>query len=245
MDSIAIVMLGHDHLASVRSVLAAPRPAPVAGRPALALVHAAGGRFPYAAASVPGGDIRFDESLLRRIGVLVPPGSERCFVTSFGGDGPALAALSGSGRPFDFVLPAQPDLPLDADAEFVPYRVVCEALERWMLPQLLQLRALRAAVGGAVLCLEAPPPRNCGDIAGRGLRYKLWRAQGELLRQFCAGNDIEFLPVPSSSQDADGFLRADGHGEREGDADTWYGRLVFEQVERRFGAAFRKVESFA
>ena len=70
-------------------------------------------------------------------------------------------------------------------------------------------------------------------VAPAALRYKLWRVQSSLLKEFCSELDIEFVPAPSKAQDAEGLLSEPYWGSDATHANAAYGQLVFDNLANR------------
>ena len=151
-------------------------------------------------------------------------------------------------RPFDFVLPPQPDLPLRPNAEIIPSQLMRQALGSQMLGGLEVLRALRIAFGPSLLIVQSPPPVPHDDyirehpiqfaeqvtrhgVAPAALRMKLWLLQSDIYRAACEEEGLDFLPVPPAACDPAGFLRQPGWRGDPVHANEWYGRHVLDQIE--------------
>ena len=81
------------------------------------------------------------------------------------------------------------------------------------------------------------------QIAARGvapaeLRRKLWRLHSHLVAPDCEAADIEFIRVPQTVVDADGFIQPASLAEDPTHANPWYGRRLIEQLVRRHRPAF-------
>lgn len=171
-------------------------------------------------------------------------------------DGPVFSMIGGAAhvvlgflvnpRRFDFVLPAEPELPLDQAAELIPSMAVQRILESQMGEYLALMSLVRGLCAGPMFHVESPPP--CAnpermhprrqwalpqdkhrEVSPVSLRYKLWRLHSQILSHWCAGTAVELLPVPTGAFDADGCMRErycrDGvHGNER------YGALVLEQM---------------
>jgi hypothetical protein len=173
-------------------------------------------------------------------------------------NGPVFSMLGGSAhgvlgllvhpRRFDFVLPAQPTLPLDAAAELLPLAVVRSVLESLMVDYLGLMAKIHTFCQGRLFQLEPPPPYANGqrmmesipwsmypgmvhEISPAYFRYKLWRLHSQIVMDWCAQNDAEFVPCPPESIDQQGFLREPYYGDGA-HAGTAYGALVLEQMKR-------------
>lgn len=150
-------------------------------------------------------------------------------------------------RPFDFVLPAEPELPTD-DGELIPAEALEAALRRRMRRALAALALLKQHATERMYHLESPPPIGDDDyirqnidpfyqkrgvaelgIVSRGLRYKLWRLHSEIVRRACSELAIDFVPCPREAID-DGFLRRDLYANAT-HANHLYGAMLLAQVE--------------
>jgi hypothetical protein len=170
-------------------------------------------------------------------------------------DGPVFSMIGGNAhhklglvvhpRPFDFVLPAAPHLPLDGRAEIVPSDSVRAALVRIAAEYLDLMRLLKHAVRGQVLHLQPPPifadeSRIAPDVpwmffegrravSPRYLRYKLWHLHSEIIQEFCRDIGILFIAHPPEAVDGDGFLLADYYANAM-HVNSRYGALVLRQM---------------
>jgi hypothetical protein len=151
-------------------------------------------------------------------------------------------------RPFDFVLPEQPDLPLDTEAEVVPCVVIEKAVEQMAATNLEILANVQSSAKRSLVCVGPPPP--IGDnafllaqksvladrvrehgVSAPLLRQKLWRLVVGLYRQRCEALGIAFLPPPPEALDNEGFMtqecwHTDGiHG------NPWYGELLLRRID--------------
>jgi len=173
-------------------------------------------------------------------------------------DGPVFSMVGGAAhvvlgflvhpRRFDFVLPAEPELPLDQAAEVIPALAVQRILESQMGEALALMSLVRGLCRGRMFQVEPPPPcaaperisadipwdlypDRCREVSPGSLRYKLWRLHSQILSDWCAGTGVDLLPVPAGTTDAEGFLRepysGDGvHGNER------YGALVLDQLRQ-------------
>ena len=186
------------------------------------------------------GRLAFRPDLLERIRVVRP-------VVSFvGGAAHSVVGAVEHPRPFDFILPSDPELPFDATRELIPADAVRAALVTADAEFGEIFRLLLVSAGGPVTQVEAPPPvpdserlrahtpwsffpGQPQEIAPKWLRYKLWRLHSEIVAERCAALNVAYVRVPRAAMDAEGFLRAgldaDGyHGGPE------YGRMVLQSL---------------
>lgn len=251
MTTQALILLGHSHVGAVVDALKLRTPQSGEG---MLYVHDVWAKNTQYADSDGAGGIAFNADVLRLIDATVPADQPRHFISMFGGNGHVLLALSKHPRPFDFVLPERPDLPLEPGAEVLPYDYIAEALKPLMLSYIWQMIGLRQALGQSIVCVETPPPygddayvsANLGtyikdpkNIVGRAMRYKMWRLHSNLLRYFCDACGVEFLAAPEEGIDPEGFLRREGYGMDATHANAWYGELLVRKFETRFGVTCR------
>ena len=151
-------------------------------------------------------------------------------------------------RPFDFVWPGDPDLPLAAAAEIIPFGAVRATMVARTQPFLDIMDMLRDAVPGAIFHMESPPPFEHETLPesdagfyhffGRDavfspiwLRFKLWRIHSEIVANHCREIGIGFIERPAESVTSEGFLR-DGLNATPAHANEAYGALVLAQMRR-------------
>ncbi len=172
--------------------------------------------------------------------------------------GPVFSAVGGSvhsvmamvehPRPFDFVLPSSPDLPMVAGAEVIPFAAVRSAMAALLHEYLQIMRLVRSTAMAEVFHLEAPPPLEDGErvladvpwmffpdltreVAPASLRHKCWRLHSELVAAFCAEHDIRMIPAPAQAMDDRGYLRPDLYLDAM-HVNASYGALVLAQMKQ-------------
>jgi hypothetical protein len=150
-------------------------------------------------------------------------------------------------QPFDFVLPEAPDLPLEADAELIPSEAMRKVVQQAVRRHLHLLRKIAAIAGGPVYHFESPPPpaeswltakriekaimqKKLGPLAGRFLRYKLWRLHSEIVRERAEEIGTRFVGHPQAAIDDEGFLRPE-FCRNPTHANERYGALILEQMK--------------
>lgn len=173
-------------------------------------------------------------------------------------DGPVFSMLGGAAhvvlgflvhpRRFDFVLPAEPALPLDPAAELIPSLAVQRMLESQMGDYPALLARVRGLCAGRVFHIEPPPPcadperlharipwavfpGRCREVSPVSLRYKLWRLHSQILTHWCAETGVDLLPVPAGTTGADGCL-CEPYCRDGVHANEHYGALVLEQMRQ-------------
>lgn len=172
-----------------------------------------------------------------------------CTSTAFsfiGGGAHVVVGLLSHPRRFDFVLPKAPWLPLNSQAEVLPIDAIRAVLLEQAQPALKLMLHVRSLTRRLVH-MESPAP--CADerflrqripwslfpgmlreVAPRPVRYKLWRLHSQIVAEFCADHDIEFVSHPSQSVDEDGFLRRE-YSHDGIHANSKYGRLLLRQMQ--------------
>ncbi len=166
-----------------------------------------------------------------------------------GGNAHVMIGTLRHPRPFDFVLPSEPDLPLEPGAEVVPSGAIRAVLEKLVRPFGCLMTEIAQLCDGPLFHIEPPPPSEGSkrmkptlpwwlfpgmvrEITPPLLRYKLWRLHSEVLESICRPLGMEFVPVPAEGKSPRGYLKGmyfeDGfHGN---DA---YGALIYEHMRDR------------
>lgn len=169
------------------------------------------------------------------------------YVSMVGGNTQTVMGLVNYQIPFDFVLPEEPDLPIQPEADLVPCGVVRRRLERGTQAVFQTMTALRELTSAPFYHLESPPPVPSEEhivanpstfaekIAERGvapisLRYKLWRLHSTLVREACEAIDMTFVPAPRSMQDEQGMLRPEAWTDDPTHANHVYGEALIRQL---------------
>lgn len=173
------------------------------------------------------------------------------------GDRPVFSMLCGANhhtlsllthpRPFDFVLPSAPELPL-AEVEVVPFDLVHAALADLMAPHLDLIDVLHSSHPYPIVQIEAPPLsadaerltpqldtvvfyRKGAKLGSLSLRVKMWRLHSEILREFCAARGIPVMPPPPAATDERGFLREEYYLDPVHVNDRYGDLLVTQMIE--------------
>ena len=161
-------------------------------------------------------------------------------------DGSQHFTLGATNHPrrFDFVLPDREDLPLEPQAEVVPYDLMRRVFMHEQRNVLQLLAAVRAAARMPVFYFSVPPvvarfieahmPNTWDTMQkigspGPALRFKLWALYMDVVRTLCAEMDVTFLPPPAKTVDRDGYLikALDGDGLH---GNARYGAAVLKQL---------------
>lgn len=166
-----------------------------------------------------------------------------------GGSTHAVLGLLVHARRYDFVLPDQPDLSLDPEAELVPALAMRRIMASRMAEYLALMEQVHAHSRGNMVHIEPPPPsadveRLVFDIhwsmstdaqyevSPLVLRYKLWRLESRILRDWCAERNVAFIQCPQACLDEQGCLADDYYGDGA-HANAAYGWQVLQQMRQR------------
>ena len=164
-----------------------------------------------------------------------------------GGNAHNALSLLRHARPFDFRLTGDDTLPLDPGAELIPEALVRATLEDRLQRDFLRLALLRR-LAGPYIHVESPPPlresdyiaahadayfqREDGgvDVAGPGLRYRIWRLSVQIIRATVEALGCRTLAVPGEARDDAGFLKLDFAGDAT-HGNARYGELLIRALE--------------
>lgn len=200
-----------------------------------------------------GGMSRLNDLLVKDILLVKASGAQ--MISCVGGNRHNVVGLMKHSRPFDFVLPRMPGLPLHENFELVP-AVLIESLIRTLIEKEVAILSALRQLDPDLIHIESPPPvkdsdfvmANAGvyfDERGIGasgvnppwIRYKLWRLYSEIIKQVCEGLGIRFHENPREVVDANGFLvpRAIQDATH---ANAWYAeRVIFSLKQYRSRSA--------
>ena len=207
--------------------------------------HAA---FNISHVGLPLGPGMFDAPEMRNALAPKGPGVPQ-YVSMVGGNGHNIVGLIKHAVPFDFVLPDEPDVPLDPGSEVQTYGYVKAALRQTIGPVLAMIGSAQRAVSGRLLHLDSPPPpeddgyiranldgifaelhRNSSLVAPM-VRYKLWRLHSEIVREACESLGVQFIPAPPEALVDGRYLRPEYYANPT-HANALYGELLLRQVEK-------------
>ena len=184
--------------------------------------------------------LRFRADLAERIAV------DRPIYSFIGGNAHTVLGLVEHNRPFDFVLPEAPELPLDPERELVTVDAVRASLEAIDAQYIPILELLLREAGGPVVQVGPPPPIFVADakrekypwsmtpdrpraFAPPWVRYKVWRLSTALIEARCRALSLPFVAAPAEALDANGFLR-DELRKDVAHANGRYGVLVLREL---------------
>ena len=161
--------------------------------------------------------------------------------------------LAETDPPYDFVLPSEPDLPLEPDTVLLPSGLIEDYYRRVFAGSLDHISMIHDRVRHNLCHIEMPPPYGDNDwLVGRLgakieddrgealalsrplLRYKLWRVASGIYRTHCESLGVTWIPVPPDLTVADPgggrFLHPDGWHEDGIHANTAYGARMVDEI---------------
>lgn len=164
-----------------------------------------------------------------------------------GGNTHCCLGLVNNPKPYDFVHPDLPDLPLDPAAQILPYGLMLDVLREMAQDITPLLPAIRALTDTPIWHLQPPPPvgdhshlrRNALHFAelirAYGLAqptraYRFWQLQCAMMELICAPLDITPCPPPPAALDGDGMLAQPCWTDDPTHAGPAYGRMVLAQI---------------
>jgi hypothetical protein len=165
-----------------------------------------------------------------------------------GGDRQHILSLLNHESPFDFVLPGEPDLPLNPAARILPHGLLQDVLERTSAWKLSLLRMLRSHISGPMFQFQAPPPVPSEEhltaypgpayqeklaqygLSPLSLRRKVWKVHSDMYEKACAALGIVFIKAPKEALDEDGNLTRATWNQDSIHTNYVYGRLLLEQM---------------
>lgn len=163
-----------------------------------------------------------------------------------GGSAHTVLGMVEHERPFDFVLPSAPDLPVDESRELTPAEAVRATLTELAMKYLETVPGVLHAATGPVIHIEPPPPLADAEriaprvpwklfpgrpqvVAPKWLRYKLWRMHSEVIAAACGGFGVRYMTTPDRAKDSEGFL--DPVYDHDGvHANAAYGALLLDEL---------------
>ena len=172
--------------------------------------------------------------------------AEGLVFSAVGGAVHNVLAMVSHPRPFDFVLPERPDLPLAGGAEVLPFGAVREVMAAAVQEYLDIIGLIRRTATGRMIHIEAPPPLEDGgriskdvpwmffqdltrEVAPAALRWKCWRLHSMLVEDYCRQEGVEMLSAPKESMDMGGFLKPEYYLDAMHVQES-YGALVLRQM---------------
>ena len=168
-------------------------------------------------------------------------------VLLLGGNTHNVLGLVEMSPPFDFVLSSQPSLPVSARARLLPEAVIKGVLLQRIETMFLGMNVIRQMFGGAMYCLESPPPigdddyvrryldehfrkdfENNRDVVSAQLRYKLWKVSSAIYSERSRQLGISYVECPESVLVDGMYLRPEGYPLNATHGNAWYGGKVLE-----------------
>ena len=157
-------------------------------------------------------------------------------------------------RPFDFVLPDRPELPVRTGVEIIPPSLMRATLERSTANALAIMSALSETIDLPVVFIQSPPPvqsdehirNNPGPfkeaidetgVAPASLRMKLWLLQSLIYRRKCDELGWRFLDVPQEVLDSEGFLQQCAAWPDSVHGNVWYADIFLRRIDTAYREA--------
>jgi len=201
------------------------------------------------------GKLVLNEAIEPHLQEIIAERAPALMLGSFWGNQHFFMSTANFPRRLDFVLPDEPNLALDPQAELVPY----DALHAFVLHHFSyceQAAALLKRLSAApLLLIPAPAPvKDLSAFARRSssadidrlvaehgptpalLRYKFWRLAANIHDSIATALAAELLPLPAGTIDEVGFRRPEFHHTDWLHANTAYGELVLRQIDARLAA---------
>lgn len=195
--------------------------------------------------------------ILHLINQTIPSDSEVVIATTFGGNvHNALGLLQVQGG-IDFTLPSHSDLPIDDTAQVVPYTLLRSIMTQQCGIFLDELRSIRSATTGKIFHIVSPPPiednthiskivhqdpyfaqAGHNRITPALIRYKMWLLHSEIYIDVCKEYNIDVI-FPDNESIVDGkWLSSDCIGPDPTHGNYIYGNRVLAQLEKIVGGRY-------
>ncbi len=170
-------------------------------------------------------------------------------ITAIAGNDHNVFSILNSPEPFDFCLKAEPEVEINEKCEIVSESLVKSRLELKLKNKVLNVNKLISEFYRIPLyILEPPPPvpedhihnypgvfidkiKECG-VSPLSLRYKFWRVNSSILKDFCTENQFGFIQVPSGCLNKEGSLVDKALNQDPTHGNSWYGRKIIDQIAR-------------
>lgn len=211
------------------------------------------------------GKKKLNRALEQQISHAVRP-RNAILVSCVGGNQHNILGLARHEKPFDFISPERPDLPIDKGARLIPYTALRDILTARTKKEFRIIQMMHDLAPGRFYHLESPPPSALDDLgaayianwtenfggttaAPAFLRLKVWRLHSHIVRDFCESSGITFVPAPAEAIDANGY-RVDAATDVDEPsavthANAWYGELVLKQIDALIAEHVKNRESVA
>jgi len=166
-----------------------------------------------------------------------------------------LSGLVQPERPYDFMLKDEPQLPLDPEAELVPFGAMWDSYRDRLNGTFEVMNRIAKLAQGNVFVLAFPPPveddtfmrtrlgrffaeRYAADfkIVSASLRYKLWRLCIELYKQHCKELGATFLMPPEETMVDSKYLHPKAYHTDAVHANEWFGERMVDKVMKTVAA---------
>ncbi|MEM9223640.1 MAG: hypothetical protein AAGB11_14760 [Pseudomonadota bacterium] len=174
-------------------------------------------------------------------------------ISMIGGNQHLTLGLVEGPEPFDFECPQVAGI--DRTRRIIPHAEVRAALFETFHKVLDRMRGLREAYRDKPMAhVSAPPPKSDpkmlannlrayhpGDdaevaIVPRKINLKLHHLQNDILREFCAENQIDFIDPPPNTRDTSGFLQRQYWQRDAAHANKLYGDEILNSIRSYAGS---------
>ncbi|HXO03855.1 MAG TPA: hypothetical protein VN900_17455 [Stellaceae bacterium] len=176
--------------------------------------------------------------------------SSALVVMSFWSNQHFFLSISNDPRRFDFVLPHDDDLPIDPEAELVPFDLMKKMMSHIFKETLGLVDFLQQFYAGPAVVTAAPPPvddvvsivngtsspeldekvRQLG-YAPPALRYRFWKLCEIIANEYLSQRQVPLLPPPARTVRPDGFRVREYWGGDSIHGNLDYGELVLQQID--------------
>lgn len=197
------------------------------------------------------------EPQLRKDILKIADGVEIVFLC-IGGRAHIVLGLAQHPRPYDFILPFEPSLPLKKGIESVPSKIVIDSLLQQgnFVSSIWFLKATKAILNNKKLCqIQSPPPLGQKHVLQHPgafldvitkygvnqlqIRYKYWRLHSQLFEAECKALGIDYINSPASMVDAQFALLEKASKNDPTHANHIYGLKLIEQIIQLKSPSFR------
>ncbi|OKP70670.1 hypothetical protein BTE77_26345 [Ensifer adhaerens] len=264
METIAVIHLGHSHLAAMVPYLWGRELENtnsnrvehyVFDTSAHNIFAVDESRFAYGVNC--GEGITLNPEIISMVERRIAPDRRVVYVSLFGGNSHNVLTLLQPARKFDFVVPWMPELPLREDYELIPHAAIREALLANTSIFLDDLRGLRNSVDQQVMHVISPPPigndeylktvvandpyfsaLGSENVTPAVIRYKSWAMHTKLYSDLCEeiGVDV-IMPPPEATIDGK-WLAPDCYGADPTHGNVHYGGLILRAIEQKLEGHF-------
>jgi len=222
MKSMSIVAFGHSHMSRMQKVIE-EHGLRFGGQLDIRFVQMWGRYDPFTYRKDQ--KLAYNENLVADVINLARDTGASAFIGSLIGAEHFAMAIEGQSRPFDVILPSDPDIPSNPGAENIPHALLYARMFQHISDILSFCGWLQKSTGLPVYMVLPPPPvaklelflwtipeelktkiEQFG-IPHWSIRYKLWRIWIEAATQIANTDGVQIVSAPDGVTDANGLLR--------------------------------------